>query len=225
MSGSRRGDGRAMSDLDEAHARMLLESDFGVSRETLDRLQSYRDLLLHWNQRINLVGPATLDHFWARHALDSAQILMQARRGDRRWVDFGSGAGFPGLVIAALVGANGGHTVTLIEASVKRCAFLREAARTLGVEVEIISEKIEAVLPRTVDVVTARAFTSLDGLLSYAQSWMGPDSQALFLKGQDVSTELEQASTNWAFEHMVVPSVSDRRGCVLKIQNVQKRAV
>ena len=201
----------------------LLMSDYGVSRETIERFLAYQAILTKWAPRINLVGASTLGSFWDRHILDSAQILPLARAEARSWVDFGSGAGFPGLVIAALFQPLNGGQVTLIEASTKRCGFLREAARAMQVQVDIINDKLENVKPRPVDIITARAFTALDRLLAYAEPWQGPQTQALFSKGEEVSSELAQASTNWLFKSTIHPSLSDARGCIIEITECQAR--
>lgn len=201
----------------------LLMSDYGVSRETIERFEAYQAILTKWAPRINLVGASTLASFWDRHILDSAQILPLARPEARTFVDFGSGAGFPGLVLAALVHHKDGAQVTLIEASTKRCGFLREAARAMQVHAEIINDKLEHVAPRPVDVITARAFTALDRLLAYGEKWQGPQTQALFPKGEEVSAELQQASTNWLFKSTIHPSASDARGCIVEITECQAR--
>ncbi len=201
----------------------LLMSDYGVSRETVERFLAYQAILVKWAPRINLVGASTLGSFWDRHILDSAQILPLARPDAKSWVDFGSGAGFPGLVIAALVHSHDGAQVTLIEASAKRCGFLREAARAMQVHVKIVNDKLENVPPRPVDVITARAFTALDRLLTFAEPWQGPRTQALFPKGEEVLAELAQASTNWLFKSTIHKSVSDARGCIVEITECQVR--
>lgn len=210
--------GRAPADV-----QALLMSDYGVSRETIERFEAYQAILNKWAPRINLVGASTLSAFWDRHILDSVQILPLARPEARTWVDFGSGAGFPGLVIAALVQSQEGAHVTLIEASTKRCGFLREAARAMQVQVEIVNDKLENVAPRSVDIITARAFTALDRLLAYGHTWQGPNTQSLFPKGEEVSAELAQASTNWLFKSTIHPSVSDVRGCIVEITECQAR--
>lgn len=204
--------------------QVRLQTDYGVSRETLDRFETYQAILNKWAPRINLVGASTLSAFWDRHILDSVQIMPLARTTARSWVDFGTGAGFPGLVIAALLADSHHGQVHLIEASTKRCAFLREAARAMQVTVEIINAKLEDVPPKKVDVITARAFTSLDRLLNYATPWQGHGTQALFPKGEEVSVELNQASTNWLFKSTLHHSVSDARGCILEITDWQSKA-
>jgi 16S rRNA (guanine527-N7)-methyltransferase len=202
----------------EALARDKLLLDYNVSRETIDRMEAYRLLLVKWATQINLVGPSTLNHFWERHALDCAQLLPIIGSEVRSVADFGSGAGFPGLVLAALqsnIAAD--FHMTLVEASGKRCGFLREATRALGVNVSIIHNKIEAVSPQAVDVVTARAFAPLSKLLTYAHPWAQLGARIVFLKGGDVQREIDEASTNWSFQSRLNASVSDSRGCIVEI--------
>ena len=216
-------DALGMGHLSESSAQALLLSSTGASRETLDRFRVYQALLEKWAPRINLVGASTLPSFWSRHILDSAQILPLAPASALSWVDFGSGAGFPGLVLAALLRDRPNSSVRLIEASAKRCAFLREAARAMEVQVEIIQAKAEDVTPNPSDVVTARAFTSLERLIAYAVPWLHDQSQALFPKGEEIQAEITQASTQWEFQSIIYPSISDSRGCVVKISNCHAR--
>jgi 16S rRNA (guanine527-N7)-methyltransferase len=208
----------------EDQAKEKLVSDFNVSRETMDALEGYRLLIVKWAKQINLVGPSTLTHFWERHALDCAQMLPLAGPKIASLVDFGTGAGLPGLIIAALLkDSDTGCQITLVEASAKRCGFLREAARTIGVDVTILHEKIETVAPTPADIVTARAFAPLEKLLDYASPWMDLGARAIFFKGADVQSEIEQASTNWTFQSRINTSVTDSRGCVVEILNLRRR--
>lgn len=197
-----------------------------VSRETLARLEDYRQLLAKWAPRINLVGSSTVDRFWDRHVLDSAQLVDFAGPTALRWVDVGTGAGFPGLVIAALLAGrpearNGAH-VALVEPSQKRCAFLREAARLLAAPVTIHDCKIEAVVPDRRDVLTARAFAPLVRLLPDAAPWMALGARLVLLKGEDLQSEVAEASTAWHFGTMVAPSQSDPRGCIVEIKDLTR---
>ena len=193
-----------------------------VSRETLDRLENYRQLLARWAPRINLVGSSTVDQFWDRHVLDSAQLVDFAGPSALRWVDVGTGAGFPGLVIAALLAGQPGAHVALVEPSQKRCAFLREAARLLAAPVTIHDSKIEAVAPDRRDVFTARAFAPLERLLPAAAPWTALGARLVLLKGEDLQTEVAEASTAWRFETMVAPSHSDPRGCIVEIKDLTR---
>src|SRR5260221_9818849 len=161
----------------------------GVSRETLGRLEAYAELLVRWSARINLVGANTLSDLWRRHFLDSAQLFAHVPAGTQSLIDLGSGAGFPGLVLAIL----GVPGVELIEADARKCAFLREASHLTAAPVVIRNARIEAVSPRIVNVVTARGCASLDRLLLLAQRFIGPDTACLILKGERAAQELTPA--------------------------------
>ncbi len=188
----------------------------GVSRETLARLEAYAALLRQWNERINLVGRDTLRNVWRRHFLDSAQLLPHVPAGTRSLIDLGSGAGFPGLVLAIL-GVSG---VELIESDARKCAFLREAARITEARVAVRHARIEAVPPREVDVVTARAYAPLDQLLVMAQRFIAPHTVCLFLKGERAGEELTAARRGWTMRAACHPSRADPRGVILKLEQV-----
>jgi 16S rRNA (guanine527-N7)-methyltransferase len=189
---------------------------FPVSRETLSRLEAYADLLIRWSARINLVGRDTLTDLWRRHLLDSAQLRPLVPHTARHLADLGSGAGFPGLVLAIL----GVPGVELVEADTRRCAFLREAVRITEAAVTIRPCRIEAVPPHPVDVVTARACAPLDRLLDLARPFLAPDTVCLFPKGERVEEELTLARKRWTMNVSVEPSLSDRRGVILRLQQV-----
>jgi 16S rRNA (guanine527-N7)-methyltransferase len=188
----------------------------GVSRETMQRLDVYAGLLRAWSARINLVGRATLDDLWRRHFLDSAQLLPLIPRVAKSLIDLGSGAGFPGLVLAIL-GAQG---VELIEADSRKAAFLREAARVTATSATIQGCRIEAVAPREVDVVTARACAPLDRLLQIGQRFIGPQTTCLLLKGEQAEQELTEAAKAWTMTASRYPSRADPGGNVLLLQQV-----
>jgi 16S rRNA (guanine527-N7)-methyltransferase len=208
----------------EKWAKDTLKSTFNVSRETMEALSHYETLLIKWAKQINLVGPSTLTHFWERHVLDCAQVLPLAGPDVATAADFGTGAGLPGLIIARLMQDRSPDAhMTLVEASAKRCGFLREAARTLDVGVTIHQQKIEDTPAQAVELVTARAFAPLDKLLSYAHPWSQKGAKLIFFKGEDVQREIDQASTNWAFQSRVTQSITDSRGCLLEIVNLRRR--
>lgn len=190
-----------------------------VSRETMARLEAYAALLATWSARINLVGRATLDDPWRRHFLDSAQLLPQIPAGTRSLVDLGSGAGFPGLVLAIL-GVSG---VELIEADSRKAAFLREAARITAAPVIIRGCRIEAVTPHEVDVITARACAPLDRLLPLGEPFIGPRTICLFLKGARAEEELTEASKAWTMTAARHPSRADPAGSILSLKQVARR--
>ena len=188
----------------------------GVSRETLVRFEAYAALLLEWSRRINLVGSSTLSDIWRRHFLDSAQLLPLIPAGAKNLVDLGSGAGFPGLVLAIL----GVPGVELIEADSRKAAFLREAARIAGAPIVLRPCRIEAVAPHSASVVTARGCAPLDRLLPLAQQFIGSDTTCLFLKGERAEEELTAAGKAWTMMVSRYPSRADPAGVVLSLQQV-----
>jgi 16S rRNA (guanine527-N7)-methyltransferase len=191
----------------------------GVSRDTLARLQAYAGLLATWSARINLVAASTLVDRWRRHFLDSAQLLPLIPAGAECLVDLGSGAGFPGLVLA-IMGMKG---VELVESDARKCAFLREAARVAGAAVTIHNARIETVPPHPVAVVTARGCAPLDRLLSYSQRFIGPETVCLFPKGEQARQEVALAQQQWEFDVATHPSHTDPRGVVLCLSRVRRR--
>jgi len=189
---------------------------FPVSRETLTRLEAYAGLLIGWSARINLVGRDTLADLWRRHFLDSAQLGPLVPDNARSLIDLGSGAGFPGLVLAIL-GVNG---VELVEAGSRKSAFLREAARVAEAAVTIRPCRIAAVAAHPVDVVTARAVAPLDRLLDLARPFLGPDTVCLFPKGERAAEELTLARKRWTMTPSFYQSISDPRGVILRLHEV-----
>jgi 16S rRNA (guanine527-N7)-methyltransferase len=190
-----------------------------IPPDTLVLLDSFVDLLLAWQARMNLVGPSTLAHVWTRHIADSFQLLAHAPDA-KVWVDLGSGAGFPGLVLACALKDKPQAHVHLIESTGKKANFLREVAHRLDLPAEVHAARIEDVVKglRSVDIVTARALAPLTSLLSYAQPLLQKGAQALFPKGQDVDAELTQAAKSWNIAVDKFPSVTDPRGRILRIQ-------
>ena len=192
-----------------------------VSRETLDRLMRYADLLQRWSRAINLVSRASLDDLWRRHFLDSAQLLPllpQAPKGRARvLVDLGSGAGFPGLVLAIL----GSGQVHLVESDLKKAEFLRETARVTGTEIVLHNQRIERVPVFPADVVTARACAPLGRLIEYAAPFLerhGPGAVGLFLKGRTWEQELTQVPEIWKIRLDVIPSCTESAAKIVRIR-------
>jgi 16S rRNA (guanine527-N7)-methyltransferase len=194
----------------------LSADELGVSRETHARLARYVDLLREWNARVNLVSRLSLDDAWRRHVLDSAQLFPLIPGKARNLVDLGSGAGFPGLVLAIL----GAPEVHLIESDVRKCAFLREAARVTETAVAIHACRIEAMAPLPADVITARALAPLADLLDLAAPFLQPHTMCVFLKGKSAAEELRQARGRWQMKDSIVPSRTDPDASVIIIQQV-----
>lgn len=216
--GSDQDSGRALAPMTPAEFAAACD----VSRETLDRLRVYIDLLRDWQQRKNLVGRSSLDDVWRRHVLDSAQLLPLIENPDAELVDLGSGAGFPGLVLAIM-----GHpNVRLVESNRRKCEFLAAAAAATGTAVEIYPERAETlaggVLRGVADVVTARAVAPLSKLLAYAAPMLAPGGICLFLKGARAAEELTAARKDWNMKVTRVPSRSDPSGTILKLEHLRR---
>lgn len=189
-----------------------------VSRETLDRLAAYEAVLRKWQPKINLVGPSTLPDLWRRHFLDSAQLFPLLPEGTRVLVDLGSGAGFPGLVLAIL----GVPEVHLIESDSRKAAFLREAARVAGVAVTVHNKRIEAVAGIAADVVTARALAPLSDLLGWSHPFLGSRGTALFLKGQTLDDELTATTGSWSMHTERFASRTDPTGTIVRMDGIDR---
>lgn len=199
---------------------------FGVSRETVERLDAIVALLRKWQGTINLVAPASLPHVWTRHVADSLQLVPFAGER-RRWVDLGSGAGFPGLIVAAALAESPGTDITLVESDTRKAAFLREAARIAELPVTVLPNRIEQVAARIapgVEVVSARALAPLPTLLALAEPFLAQGALGLFPKGQDVDNELTEASKSWNVEATVSESRTDRSGRILVVTRALRTA-
>lgn len=191
-------------------------AELGVSRETMRQLEAYAAILIEWSSRINLIGRSTHADLWRRHFLDSAQLLALIPAETRSLIDLGSGAGFPGLVLAIL----GVPAVELVEADRRKATFLREAARIAGADVTVHSCRIESVPRHPVDIVTARGCAPLDRLLPLAERFNGPRTRCLFPKGAHAEDELTAAGKAWTMTVTRHPSRSDPGGTVLSLQEV-----
>ena len=202
--------------LTRAEAGELLD----VSRETLDRLEVYLDLLARWQRRINLVGAATLADPWRRHVLDSGQLWRVWPSGARVLVDLGSGAGLPGLVLAVL----GAPETHLVESDRRKAAFLREAARACEASATVHAVRIEDLPPLGADVVAARALAPLPELLALAESQLRPGAVCLFPKGRAAESELTLARETWKMAVDRRASLSDPDGQVLIISESRRAA-
>jgi 16S rRNA (guanine527-N7)-methyltransferase len=208
----------------EAAAQDIVRASPYVSRETFRRLQGYVENLIRWQRTHNLIAPDTLREIWRRHILDSLQ-LFALKPDARQWVDFGSGAGLPGLVIAILLEkTNGG--VILVESNRKKAAFLQHVATALSVPVNVLSARIEDVVPSLPDteVVTARALADLTTLLVYANPLLKTGAVALFPKGRDYLRELTVAEENWQISYRLHQSITDPLARIVEIHSARHRA-
>ncbi len=197
-----------------------------VSRETMERLSVYESLLRKWQDSINLVSKSTLGDVWRRHFWDSAQLLDLSSDKHLKWADFGSGAGFPGLVLAILARDRVGFQMNLVESDQRKSVFLREVIRETGALARVYTSRIEA--PETIaaighcDALSARACAPLVRLLGWAEPYFGPETEAFFLKGTHADEELTLARKSWTFRVTSYPSQADPEGCVLKVEQLAR---
>jgi 16S rRNA (guanine527-N7)-methyltransferase len=189
-----------------------------VSRETLERLEIYVELLLKWQCAINLIGPRTVADVWGRHVLDCGQLMRYIPKDRSPVVDIGSGAGLPGLILAIM----GVPDVKLVESDSRKCTFLREAARITKTPVEIVESRIEHLKNIAAGVVTARALAPLTMLTELSQSVTKRNTIYLFLKGKDLKNELTDLKKNWKMNWEVHPSVTNPDGSILKMESVAR---
>jgi len=207
--------------VDEAEARSWLERELSVPRETLQRLDAFVDLLRRDNEVQNLVSRATLGDVWTRHIVDSAQLLRLAPAGPRTWLDLGTGAGFPGLVVAALFPGE----VTMVEARKLRVEFLRRAAEILCLpsSTRIVCSKIERFEAAKFDIISARAFAPLPRLLDLAERFAAPETRWVLPKGKNAKSELAEARASWQGDFRVEQSLTDPDAGIIVAQDVRRQ--
>lgn len=191
-----------------------------VSCETISHLHIYKALLEKWQKKINLVSSSTLSHLWERHFEDSLQLLPYLPKGKSTLIDLGSGAGFPGLVLA--ICRKETLEVTLVESDLRKCLFLENVSRETFSHPKVLRERIESLPGLKADIITARALTSLSQLLEYAYPLMKATSFCLFLKGKEVEKEIEIAKKKWEFCLEMFPSLTDSEGSLLKISHLKR---
>jgi 16S rRNA (guanine527-N7)-methyltransferase len=195
-----------------------------VSRETGERLAAYVAILAKWQRAENLIAASTLPDVWRRHVADSAQLVALYPQA-RRWLDLGSGAGFPGLVVAILGAGDSGTAVHLVESNRKKCAFLRAAIRETGAPAIVHEGRVEAVIPswsEPVDRISARALAPLSELLKLAAPLMERGVPAAFHKGQDFVREITEATQSWAFDLVKHESRVGEGGAILDVSHLRR---
>ena len=196
-----------------------------ISRETETRLDLYLDLLRQWQAKTNLVAPSTLPQLWTRHVADSLQLLSLAPTASA-WVDLGSGGGFPGIVLACAMAEKPGGTVHLVERNLKKAAFLREALRITSAPGIVHATGIEDIVDSIegpIDCVTARALAPLHELIGFAEPLVRKGAKALFLKGQDVESELTEATKYWNIKPILHTSLTGGQGWIVELDQIERR--
>lgn len=195
-----------------------------VSRETLERLETYVALVQKWTPKINIISKSTVPAIWERHIADSIETVRSGPISSvDHWADFGSGGGFPGLVAAILAReSNKNALFTLVESDQRKCAFLRTVARECDLNVQVKSQRIEHLEPLNAAVVSARALANLTDLLAFADRHLGAGGLCLFPKGITWEKELEEAQAMWRFDHEIAHSQTEPGSVVLKIKGVSR---
>lgn len=198
----------------------FLNRHINVSYETFEKLSLYHDLLCKWQPKVNLVGPDTIKDSWNRHFLDSLQLLKYIDL-DKKIIDLGSGAGFPGMALA-IYGANNVH---LIESDGKKITFLKEVARITETKISIHHSRIEEKPTGVGDVIVSRALANIQSLLQLSSFFVSHETKCLFHKGRNWSIEITDAEKDWTFDYVANPSISDAQGVILQISNIAKRGI
>ncbi len=199
---------------------------FKVPRETIHRLTNCAEVLAQWQKRTNLVGPSTLTELWSRHFADSAQLCALARNA-QLWLDLGSGAGFPGLVIGIIQAGKPNFRMHLVEANHKKCAFLAEVARETKAPVDIHAMRIEDLAECAQrlkpDVVSARALAPLPRLFELAAPFFGERTKGLFPKGREAEAEIEAAEKDWEFGFRLHQSLTAKDSHIVEVTGLRPR--
>ena len=207
--------------MDERAARAWVEREFDVPRETMRRLDAFVGLLAEENGHQNLVSGPSLAAVWSRHIADSAQLLRWAPPSPGKWLDLGSGAGFPGLVVAALYAG----AVTLVEERKLRVDFLRKAVARLEIagRAEVVASRVERFPPRPFDVISARAFAPLPRLLELGSRFSTDKTRWILPKGRNARSELEAAESSWQGDFRIEPSVTDPDAGIVVAEGVRRK--
>lgn len=197
---------------------------YNVSRETIERFKVYESMLCEWQQKFNLVSNASLKDCQTRHFADSVQLFQYIPPTAKTLLDFGSGAGFPGMVLAILAKDKTPYLkVKLIESIKKKTLYLNAVAQQIGIDVEIINERVENLPLQKADVITARAMTALSDLLDYAFRFTTKRTVCIFPKGKNYAAELKDAKTKWKFDCEIIPSQESDEGVILLITNLLRK--
>ncbi len=192
-----------------------------MTPEQTEKLQHYLTILTKWQNTINLIGKSTIDEAWERHFLDSAQLEPLIPQ-NAKIMDIGSGAGFPGLVLAAM---RPDISVTLVESDGRKCAFLSSVSRETSTKVKIMPKRIEDVSRETsIDIITARALASVVKLLDYCWDFTqnNPDITLLLMKGEKYEEEIIEAQKHYRFSIETIQSATHPDAKILKIKNVSR---
>ena len=197
---------------------------YNVSCETIEKLKTYQELLVEWQEKFNLVSNSSLQHVWERHFADSAQLYKHIPESAKNLIDFGSGAGFPAMVLAIMSLERTSYlNVSMVESIKKKTLYLKEVADKTSINVTIINDRIENLPDRKYDVITSRAMTSLVELLNYSNRFCHKDTVCIFPKGKNYAAELSEAHKKWHFKCVVEASDVSDEGKILIITDIRKK--
>lgn len=206
-----------------------VKQNLSFLEEMRPELEKFSEFLLKWQKSVNLISPNTIPHLWKRHLVDSAQLYPFIPDSARLLLDMGSGAGFPGLILAMVNQHLGGplKTIVLVESDIKKGIFLNEAARVFQLPVRVLNKRMELVTAadlngQKVDVLTARALAPVPVLLKLSQNIRTPETMCLFLKGEQVAAEMKEVSSQSDWDVSSYPSVSDSKGVIIQMRGVQE---
>ncbi len=208
-----------MSNLEDYNnAKNYLLNEQNVSRETFSQLESYVELLLKWNERINLISLNSAKHIWTRHILDSAQLIKYLDF-KRPLMDVGSGSGLPGMVLSIL----GVKEVHLVDSDIRKCVFLQEAKKFSKNTIKIHNCLFLDVNTASINNITSRAFSNVTKFLGDISQKIDANGDVLLLKGKSWQSEIDEAKHNWNFDYTINQSITDDSGVVIRITNIKRK--
>lgn len=207
----------------QPYGRLEFAADFNVPRETLEKLDTYVSLLTRWNKSINLVSSTSLPEVWHRHVADSVQLLRLNSLTNGRWLDLGSGAGFPGLAVAILAqDSTPNLEIRLLETDTRKCAFLATVVGECHLSCQIVNDRAEEAPPQHAHVVSARALAPLRNLIPLAERHLAPGGIGLFHKGETARTEIAEAQALRSFQFRLHPSRTNHRASVVEVEGLSR---
>jgi len=197
---------------------------YNVSRETIDNLKLFQNMVLEWNKKFNLISKSSEKDIWERHILDSLQLCQFINKNHKILYDFGSGAGFPGVVLAIIGKQNFPELkITLIESIGKKVLFLKEVDKVLDLNLNIINDRIENLKLPKADIISSRALASLEKLLAYAKPFCFEKTILIFPKGEKWQEEINKAKEKWIFDYKNIQSITNNKGCILSINKIRRK--
>ena len=193
-------------------------SQFDLNKKQVDKVDFYLSSIIKYNKHTNLVGKSTLINPWKSHILDSLQLHTYIKNKELSILDMGTGAGIPGVILSII----GYNDTTLVDSNGKKIKFLKFLKKSMNLNIKIYLSRLENLNNLKFDVITSRALTNLNQLISYSQKFLKKNSVVIFLKGKTVNDEIYEAKKNWSFQTSKYQSLSDPRGCVLELKNIKK---